>query len=305
MTNSTTPHPDNNRWEYIKHLWNHEYTALWLLPGILTGLFVGFALGWLADNGITGEELRGLIDNFLPEAIGIGLTVTILYYFDQWREDRREEKRLKGELLRQLGSRVNDTVLTALDQIREKGWHTDGTLRGIYLKLANLQGADLEQAHLQGANLQGVNLQGADLDGVCLQGANLQQANLQGVNLWWADLREVNLAGADLQKASLLNANLRGADLQGASLQEANLWRTDLQKSVLEWADLREADLRGANLQGASLQEANLQGACLEEVNLQGTYLQDVKWDERVMLPDGTYWTSETDMTRFTDPNHP
>jgi uncharacterized protein YjbI with pentapeptide repeats len=69
-------------------------------------------------------------------------------------------------------------------------------------------------------------------------------------------------------------------NLQGATLQRARLLRT--------------------NLQQANLFDANLQRAILIAVNLQEAYM-----DEDTTLPDGTKWTPDTDMARFTDPGHP
>ena len=80
-------------------------------------------------------------------------------------------------------------------------------------------------------------------------------------------------------------ANLEGADLTHANLDGARLLR--------------------ANLQGAILSGAILQAAILLEVNLQGAHLDNVRLDEQTMLPDGRQWTHETDMRRFTDPEHP
>ena len=109
-----------------------------------------------------------------------------------------------------------------------------------------------------------------------LQGANLQGANLQGANLQGADLIAANLEGADLGGAILIAANLEKADLKGAILIAANL---------------EKADLKGAKLYRAYLQAANLEGANLEGAKLQGA-----------SLPNGGTWTSDTDMTQFTDP---
>jgi hypothetical protein len=113
-----------------------------------------------------------------------------------------------------------------------------------------------------------------------LRGADLSSANLQG-----ADLSSPNLQGADLRLA-----NLQGADLKGANLQGADLRLAKLQDAILADADLRGADLRWAKLQGASLYRANLQGAA---------------FDEHTILPDGIAWTPDTDMARFTNPDHP
>ena len=93
-------------------------------------------------------------------------------------------------------------------------------------------------------------------------------------------LREANLRDAKMEGTNLTAANLRGADLRGAYLVYA----------ILDGrANLSGADLRGANLRGADLEYAILEGS---------------KWDETTILPDGTPWTSETDLARFTDPKH-
>lgn len=122
---------------------------------------------------------------------------------------------------------------------------------------------------LQGADLIGANLEGVDLIGAHLEGANLFEINLQG-----ADIAEVKLRGADL----------RFANLQDTFVVFAMLEATDLRQTNLQGADLSEANLRGANLQSANLDNANLNGAT---------------------LPDDTVWSDDTDMERFTDPNHP
>jgi hypothetical protein len=45
--------------------------------------------------------------------------------------------------------------------------------------------------------------------------------------------------------------------------------------------------------------------ANLKESNLLGVNLEGTRFDETTILPDGTHWIPETDMRRFTDPNHP
>jgi hypothetical protein len=38
---------------------------------------------------------------------------------------------------------------------------------------------------------------------------------------------------------------------------------------------------------------------------LQGTNLAGAQFDPQTILPDSTHWMSDTDMARFTDPQHP
>jgi uncharacterized protein YjbI with pentapeptide repeats len=129
---------------------------------------------------------------------------------------------------------------------------------------------------------------------------------LRGVPLSRADLRGAHLEGADLGRAHLGQVNLQGAQLSGASLQEACLWRANLLGAHLEQANLQGADLREADLQGADLQRANLQGADLEGANLQGAVLEGAGFDEETILPSyPSRWTPDTDLTHFTDPDHP
>jgi uncharacterized protein YjbI with pentapeptide repeats len=134
-------------------------------------------------------------------------------------------------------------------------------------------------------------LEGADLRGANLQGAEFGSANLEGANLWRANLQGANLFGVNLEGADLLSAKLQGADLWSANLQGANL--------------------RGADLQGADLTFANLQSADLWSANLRDArFLQKASFSDRTVLPDSTsslifYWMPGTDMTRYTDPNHP
>jgi hypothetical protein len=142
----------------------------------------------------------------------------------------------------------------------------------------------LDDGSLQSANLMGANLQGANLMFANLRGANLLSANLRGANIIYAELPEVEFYEADLRDADLYYSNFWGADFRYANLQD-----TDLHN-----AHLRDAIFRETNLQGANLYETNLRGATLENVNLQD-----------VTLPDGTIWTDDSDMTHFTDANHP
>lgn len=138
----------------------------------------------------------------------------------------------------------------------------------------------------------------------------LYDGSLQGANLVRANLPEVDLVGADLQRAILDEANLQGATLSAASLQGAALRGADLQWARLLRANLQEANLFDANLQRAVLFEANAQEAALGGANLQwailiAVNLQEAYLDEDTILPDGTKWTPDTDMARFTDPKHP
>jgi hypothetical protein len=243
---------------------------VWVLL-ILIGVALASSL-WAVWPWPTGDW-KGLALNFGTEMAGAVVTYLLLELvigrMERREAEREAEKKeleaKKADLIAQLGSSVKDVAVAAAEELARHGWLYDGSLQGANLKEANLQGASLYNAKLER---------------IRLTWANLQEAYLGLANLRWA-----NLQGANLQGAILTGANLQKANLFEASLQGANLWVTNLQ----------EADLDTADLQGASLQKANLQGA-----NLEGA-----SFDEGTRLPDGTKWTPDTDMARFTDPDHP
>lgn len=133
----------------------------------------------------------------------------------------------------------------------------------------------------------------------------LEDGSLNRQVLWEANLEEANLRDANLKGTILGFANLKGATLTGADLQGANLAGANLEEADLWFANLKEADLAGANLKGAKLRGVNLEEAKLLFVE----YSIETTLPESPTLgsPDwllGTNWTPDTDMTRFTDPNH-
>jgi hypothetical protein len=186
-------------------------------------------------------------------------------------DEEREKQRLKDDLLSRLRSRIDGVAAQASEQLQRHGWVRDGTLK---------------QAHLAGANLKQV----------VLHGANLQEADLEEAHLFQADLRYTNL-----EEASIDKVDLRGADLTGANVRYASLQDTDLEGSFLDGADLRGAYLVGANLKGVSLAGAKLDWSVHSD---DYRLAPPAKFDEETLLPDGTNWTPETDMRRFTDPSY-
>ena len=182
----------------------------------------------------------------------------------------------KARVINDMRSQDNATALRAVEIMRERGWLTDGTLKGADLQGANLEGAALEAIDMPDEVRDGRHLLAVDLTGTNLRDAHLARANLQR-----AFMREADLAGADLRAADLQRADLRGADLRGAILQKADL----------QIANLAEAYLEGAFMEGAFLAGANLRRAILRHAHLDGAF-----------LPDGTLWTLTVDLMRFTHP---
>jgi uncharacterized protein YjbI with pentapeptide repeats len=235
------------------------------------------------------EWSLSFLQNLSAGMFGSAVTFWLIDVIFGGRKERQAEEKVRAEreraIIEQMRSRVNDAALEAVRLVKLERWERDGSLRGAYLRGANLQGAGLSFSDLQGADLFKANLKSVNLREANLKVVRMGEANLQGADLLWANLQEADLVRANVQEARLSMANLQGAHLSFANLQGTDLSMANLQEDILSFADLRGADLREANLQGADL--------------------NGVKFKENTKLPDNTNWMPETDMARFTDPQHP
>ena len=254
---------------WLKRIRSGDWLTVQRVGVVLLSLAVLSGIAGYAVEHPEGFSLQQFAGDFYAnvstELTSIAITVLIIDTLNRRRETRLEESREREQLTRQLGSSVNEVAKRASEELRARGWLTDGSLQGADLRIAHLEEAKLWKADLQGANLQWAKLKKSNLNGSVLVGANLMQANLQA-------------------------AKLGGADLRGANLFEAKLYRVNF----------NGAYLHGANLAGAHLEGARLEGADLREAALEGAYL-----DELTVLPDGSHWSPDADLKRFTDPNHP
>jgi hypothetical protein len=218
---------------------------------------------------LAGQSWAGLALNFGTEMAGAFVTFIVIDQlvgrYEKHEETVLEQESLKAGLIAQLGSQLNDVAIAAAEELRRHGWLIDGSL----------------------------------------QGALLRAASLREAPLWSADLAEASFFNANLQRARLFDANLQKAVFWNANLQGALLWNAKLQGADLGGANLKEADLEKAALQGARLEGTDLQSANLADANLADCNLWLAEFNEETLLPDSTHWTSDTDMARFTDPDHP
>ena len=220
---------------------------------LLAGLAVIVA-GHVAQHGWRWSGL--LIDlyaNVGSELSGMAITILLIDRFAV----RRENERLRRQLVRELGSNNVGLTARAALELEAQGWLDDGTL---------------DAAMLSGASLAGARLEGARMPGAMLAGADLTRANLS----------RALLPGSNFVEATLLMANLEMADLAGASLLRANLCGADAGLAGFAGASLAEADLTGADLTGADLCRADLRGAVLKDARLDG-----VLWDAATVWPVG------------------
>jgi uncharacterized protein YjbI with pentapeptide repeats len=235
-----------------------------------------------------------------PEVFGITFTIIVL---DRLAENRAKQER-KRQLFQQLKYPSNDLAIFALMQIQQE---------------EGLQEEALEYYRNKDGRIQLNNVQWSN-------GINLENANFEGSILWNADLRGAKMNNINLQGADLSNAYLRFVNLTNANLQGANLSSSKFEGAFLLGTNLQGADLSAANLEGVLLSQANLKGANLLLTNLKDAELLQLEYDEMTVLPDANYiisdnhnvlrdehgkfmydkyWSPETDMTRYTDPEHP
>ena len=103
-----------------------------------------------------------------------------------------------------------------------------------------------------------------------------------------------SLDHCDFQEADLHGADLSHSDLSHSLLRDTNFAEANLGRAVLSDTRMISANLTGANLTGAFFNE--------------NTILPDAKFvgfdEDRHAIFD-KYWTTDTDMTCYTNPNHP
>lgn len=329
----------NNRWQEITKIWKDNrwlfVIAGWLLglitfpaaqrmnidlftllhdlvPETVGILFTVLILNRLAENRATEQLKRRLIREVGTQSNVHAKAAIDWIRHEKWLTIKDDIHLLESVDLRQVKLQGADLL--------------NANLQGANLEKANLQDANLEKTDLQGTNLRQAKLQGARLDSANLHGSEMRFSNLKGARLLNANLQDVWLSYATLEDTWLMNANLRGTKLGKADLRGADLWKADLQGAMLSYAYLQGAMLNYTNLQGANFYKATLQGTSLEKANLRNARLTYVEYDEKTILPDAEmicsddgrplvdeqdnfifdkYWTPETDMSRYTDPNHP
>jgi len=114
------------------------------------------------------------------------------------------------------------------------------------------------------------------------------------------------LKNGELKNARLTHANLEGVNLQDVALPNARLALAKLCHAKLTRANLQNAYLKGADLQSACLRGADLRGTNLNDANMVDAHLDDATLlDTETILPDCTYWEEGTDISRYTNPQHP
>ena len=280
--------------------------------------------GKLQDETLKPEWWMNYWRAVSVEIIG-AITLSIVFaFFILPSQDAGVTQISEEHLFDMVRSPINHVALDAFEQIRVRG--SISRDKDIFHR-ANLGRADLTGLHLFDTSLNRANFSDAKLVDTFLWSVDLQSAYLWGANLeksnWqYVTLTDANLVGANLANVRGFNTSFDGADLKFSNIKDAsfpysdfsgaNLAYAQFQNSQLSNANFRDSDLGGANLLGADLSNANLVGVnwvaddtIFWEVSGFATW---VDWSDKTpeaMLPDGTRWTPDTEMGRFTDLEHP
>src|SRR5512143_739167 len=171
----------------------------------------------------------------------------------------------KLELINKIYMLENKSTLQAVEELRVRGWLTDGSLRGTALCQAqmgnaDLMGADLRNVDFHQANLEFADLRKAQLNGAKLNRASLYRANFDQADLTYADLYKANLRGAqNLTEKQLSSAN----QLLGAVMPDGTTYdgRFNLPGDLARarWAKIDANDPEGmADFYGVTLEAYEL-----------------------------------------------
>ena len=247
-----------------------------------------------ADSSPTGSSAdwwSGLWQNFSSEMLGALLMFLLLNIWLRGREKKdqkiQNQKHYKSLLFH---AKDYEEVQHILQEMQDSD-----ALEDVHLPNVDLSKIGLYQADFTGANLRGAIFHKTNLVQSILNHVDLTDASMEDVALSYATLENARLCSAKLNRAALDHAILRGAHLESADLSFANL----------QFADFEHARLSGANLAKARIESANFASANLRDVSLRNAVLVEVQMDYNTILPDGTQWSGDPDLRRFTNPNHP
>lgn len=187
-------------------------------------------------------------------------------------------------------------------------------MQRVFFEDVNLTQADLSEADFNGGRIQGGSFAGAILNSANLTNCEILSCDFSGAKMNGVDLSGVRycvhsnftnteMVGANLEKFFIDPHNIdevhhwENVDLSGANLTDAVLPRQSFRNANLTGAVFKDAYLSRADLSHADLMDTDFTGAELECVNFIGA-----KFRYTTILPDGSYWNEDTDMTQFTGP---
>ena len=323
-----------NRWEIIKQIWRDENNR-WLYA------LTGFILGCLFFPFILVEN--DILASLFPEALGIFFTVLVIDTIYHHRAEAQEIKRLVRQLksehnfialnaLEELGDRVSKGHVSGqafigsdlrnapiLNADFRKSLFLYTQFMGVKIsgsvfvettfEMSPLQNSKISNSIFDGSQLNGLRIQNSSFDNVSLKSCSLRNSDFTNTSLHHVDLQNSDIQSASFLLVKFFYCNLSGLDFSYQNLQDIQFIGCDLSNTIFVNAQTFAADFSRANLTGADLRRmdldiSNLTGVDLTDADLTHAFLTTASMDKTTILPDGSSWTPETDIARFTDPSH-
>jgi uncharacterized protein YjbI with pentapeptide repeats len=271
---------------------------MFLIASILIAVF-GFM-----ENNRGSISFHKLVSEFYSNGSVALATIAVTVLLIDSINGRHSKQQEIRSLVADARSGIDDFKRRGLLELHERHLFYDGSLQahdlaGIDLSDQYMIDDFLHHLHIHlGGSDRKAKLKRADLSVANLARAHFHDANFEGAILWRASMDQAFLRKANLRKANLNRANIQRAQLQGGDLRNANLWY-----AYLSEADLSDANLEGANLSGATL---GSNGILISYGEDKETFrLEPTKFNENTVLPDGSKWSQDVDMDRFTQRSHP
>ena len=263
-----------NRTQETQHI-HKIYADFYRISGGLAFVILGIWIGSLLFSD-------GYATNVYTELLSVVATIVVLDQINQWRD----KQNLKARLMNEVKSPAIGQATAALVWLRRENWIATNSFKN----------SDLQNVNWANAYIGELNFESSILRGANLQNVTNEKSNFEKNNRWQEII---------FRRANLRLSNLSGAKLAGTNFREADLYSADLSKAYLRVANFSFANLRRAKLHDTVLTNVSLVGA-----NLANAELQNNKWifndgTRPAILPDGEYWTAETDIEKFTNPDHP
>ncbi len=287
---------------------HREYRNFYRLLGggalVMLGVIIGAVL--FSGNAPAIDDISGYFTNLYTEAVSVILTIFVLNYLQEQREERqriRDVEQKQTQLILDATSSVNNVAKNAIDELRKRNWlGTYVTLMGggyRHSLLACLRGVRFSKSDLRDAYLETTDLRKTRFSKCNLSGANLITVRWQNSLISKSNLSNSHLIRANLKDARFSICNFQHSLFTAASAQNASFWGGDFTGADLSRSNFANANLRRTKLNGVQLIRTNLTAVDLHKADLTDALIQDTDFDTNTILPDGSNWSPERNLAEF------
>lgn len=225
------------------------------------------------------DFINAFYANFSAEFISIAVTILLIDYL----YEVKELKNLKKRLVRELGNEQKGISSRALQELRENGWLSDGSLANADFRNANLSGLDFT-----GADLRNVNLTSADLDRAIFKDANLSNADLSNAKLRAVNMENCNLNNAKLHRANMYEAILNKVKTTGTDFMNVNLELAEIVEAIFTTCKFDDVNLKLTNLARSKFIDSNFlradfESCTVKQASFERCDIQNIKNWENIL----------------------